>query len=280
MLKHFHLSSLLLMFALSLAACGSEVPSVDQAAATSTDILIGSDVSSVDQSASTTCSEPTINFETSARSDVSSVDPSTSRSLCGAPLIYYDTSAFAGLWDATVSTNNSSDVRYWYIYSDGDLVIYDYQQDGGINTIGENCYDIRMYTIHPQGGDSYRIDGLDVSFTRNGESLIIVLSDEDYLDLDFDGDTTETSTITLKALSSPAREDLNECEYIGEPMVYREPMTRAECASEGGSVVKDVGDGELDRIEYRCESGLPIAAHILNNREDGGEIVGGQFCCL
>jgi len=104
-----------------------------------------------------------------------------------------------------------------YIDSDGDLFWYDYQQDGGIDATGENCYDTRAYTLFPRGGDNYSIDGLNVILTRNGESLTIAFSYEDYLDLDSGGDTTETPTLTLTAITSPGREDFNECEFIGEP---------------------------------------------------------------
>jgi len=65
----------------------------------------------------------------------------------------------------------------------------------------------------------------------------------------------------------------------GEPGNQRTLITQAECATAGGSIVGDIGNGAIHRPEYRCESGQPPIAGI---RFLEGEPIPteGAVCCL
>ena len=59
----------------------------------------------------------------------------------------------------------------------------------------------------------------------------------------------------------------------------RPTLTRAECLTNGGSVIGDIGDGATQRPEFRCASGLsPIAAiAFLEGEPVANE---GEVCCI
>lgn len=56
-------------------------------------------------------------------------------------------------------------------------------------------------------------------------------------------------------------------------------ITRAQCLSEGGSIIGDIGNGAIHQPEYRCESGEPPIARItyLEGEPIAAE---GEVCCL
>jgi len=86
-------------------------------------------------------------------------------------------------------------------------------------------------------------------------------SDQPVLSTELEGDNTGNADIPF---------DDSE----GRPL-----MTRAECASIGGQVIGDIGDGAIHRPEYRCESGNPPVARITYLE---GEPIApeGEVCCL
>lgn len=215
-----------------------------------------------------------------------------------------DTTAIAGLWDGTISEGDIIDVVYWFISDDGVLSRYDFQQDGTPSASGENCYIIGdPISVSPENDDDYSFFNVAVTILNSDDTLTITFIDPDINDLDEDGDTTETPTLTWPLLTTPTVEDLNSCttdenspiaELSNEPdssdggdaggiplddSEDRPLMTRAECTNAGGQVIGDIGDGAIHRPEYRCESGEPPIARItyLEGEPIAAE---GEVCCL
>lgn len=123
-----------------------------------------------------------------------------------------DTTAIAGLWDGTGLNSDTDDVVYWNLANDGLLTRYDYQQDGGATTSGQNCFIVGdPTTVTPEGNNSYSIRNVAVEATRNGDSLTIMFIDSDVNDLNANGDTDEMPTFNWVLLASPTLEDLNPC---------------------------------------------------------------------
>lgn len=58
----------------------------------------------------------------------------------------------------------------------------------------------------------------------------------------------------------------------------RPKLTAAECESQGGKVVGDIGDGAIHRPDYKCESGEPPVGTITP--DPGGPVaIEGSVCC-
>ncbi|MFK7997030.1 MAG: hypothetical protein AB8B87_23040 [Granulosicoccus sp.] len=128
-----------------------------------------------------------------------------------------DTSAIAGLWDATTLVDGQSDVVYWNLAADGVLRRYDYQQDGITGAMGDNCYLVDdPITLSPEEGDTYSIFNVAVTAVRNDQTLTITFIDPDKNDVDGDGDVTETPTLSWQLLTTPVLEDLNPCATVPE----------------------------------------------------------------
>jgi len=123
-----------------------------------------------------------------------------------------DITPIAGLWDGTTSNGDASDVVYWNFAANGVLKRYDYQQDGGANASGENCYVVSdPITVTPEGDNDYSINNVAVTAVVNSQSLGVTFLEADNNDLDADGDTDETPVFTWARLVSPVLEDLNSC---------------------------------------------------------------------
>ena len=123
-----------------------------------------------------------------------------------------DTTAIAGLWDQSRGESDSRDIFYWSIAENGVLTFYDYQQDQGPNATGENCYIAGdPITVTPGTGNSYAIAGTETAITVTDNTITIVFQEADAGDLDEDGDTTETPTYNLPAVSGLTATDLTAC---------------------------------------------------------------------
>jgi len=185
-----------------------------------------------------------------------------------------DITAIAGLWDGSTVNNDTTDIIYWNFSANGVLTRYDYQQDGAPASSGENCYIVDdPITVTPEGDNDYSINNVAVTATVNGESLTISFLEPDVKDLDANRDTEESPTFTWTNLSSPVLDDLNSCST--DP----DTLSRAECVSNGGTVVADIGDGTMFQPQFRCESGLPPIAQVI---PVPGEPIAdeGEVCCI
>lgn len=310
----FFLQCLAVTAALTLTACSSS----DNDAGSDTENGINSDTSE-DIDNGITGNDSSDGDETITQGELDDDAPEAANT--GEP--GGDISAIAGLWDGTTTTDETNDVIYWNLASNGVLTRYDYQQDGVASANGDNCYIIGdPITVTPEEDNAYSIFNVGVTAERNDDSLTIVFIDEDKNDVDVNGDTTETPTFTWTLLTTPTLADLNACTTIspspitaedpvipavepepaaqqegevgseplsgGESGDFLEPpadipanrdrMTGAECISEGGVVIGDIGDGAIHRPEYRCESGLKPIANIYSLE---GEPIAteGAVCC-
>ncbi len=123
-----------------------------------------------------------------------------------------DTTAIAGLWDGSMTEDDTSDVIYWQLDENGVLTRYDYQQDGALDASGENCYVVGdPISVSPEGDDSYSFFNVATTVTLDDETLTIAFIDPDINDLDADGDTSEIPTLSWTKLNTPVAEDLNAC---------------------------------------------------------------------
>ena len=81
-----------------------------------------------------------------------------------------DITPIAGLWDGTTSVDETNDVVYWNLATNGVLTRYDYQQDGLPTATGENCYIVSdAITVTPEDGEDYSI--FDVAVSSAARSL-------------------------------------------------------------------------------------------------------------
>ena len=202
-----------------------------------------------------------------------------------------DTAAIAGLWDGSITEGEAIDVIYWALDANGVLTRYDYQQDGALAANGENCYLVgNPISVFPEGDDDYSFFNVGTTAVVNDEALTITFIDADVNDLDNDGDTSEIPTLIWTMLNTPLVEDLNPCiedetdvientDDTEAPSQSDDTMTRAQCSSEGGTIIGDIGDGAIHQPEYRCESGEPPIASItfLEGEPIASE---GEVCCL
>jgi len=121
-----------------------------------------------------------------------------------------------------------------------------------------------------------------------------VVTDTDTTDTDTNTDTdtdTDTDTNTETDADSGENDPANSGE---DPVIadngdadipfdntdaQRPLITRAQCLSEGGSIIGDIGNGAIHQPEYRCESGEPPIARItyLEGEPIAAE---GEVCCL
>jgi len=123
-----------------------------------------------------------------------------------------DTTAIAGLWDGTVTEGETSDVVYWLLSDKGVLTRYDYQQDGVASANGENCYVVGdPISVDPEDGDTYSFFNVATTAVVSDQQLTITFIDADINDLNNNGDTSETPTLTWTLLETPSVEDLNSC---------------------------------------------------------------------
>ena len=126
-----------------------------------------------------------------------------------------DTTAIAGLWDGTINEGETSDMVYWDLSDDGVLTRYDYQQDGAPSASGDNCYIIGdPISVSPEDGEDYSFFNVAVTITNSDDTLTITFIDPDINDLDQDGDTAETPTLSWPLLSAPTVEDLTVVRQI------------------------------------------------------------------
>lgn len=58
----------------------------------------------------------------------------------------------------------------------------------------------------------------------------------------------------------------------------RPSITAAECESQGGEVVGDIGDGAVHRADYVCASGTPPVGKIATG-EGEPQPIEGSVCC-
>lgn len=277
-----------------------------------------------------------------------------------------DTSAIAGLWDGTTTEDDVEDVVYWNLSEDGVLTRYDDQQDGAAGADSQNCYIVGdPISVSPEADDAYSLFNVAVTAVKADDTLTITFTEPDKNDVNNNGDTTETPTLTWTLLTTPTVDDLNECEETtpggeqdsdsdatetnpedggdgangdegeapdtgdntddagtdeqptdaptsgtGEdtpdapdagtddemPVTSVDPnddsdipfdttggrrplMTRAECTTNGGVIIGDIGDGATQKEDYRCESGKPPVANITYLE---GEPVAadGEVCCM
>lgn len=67
----------------------------------------------------------------------------------------------------------------------------------------------------------------------------------------------------------------------GEPPADRAELTAAQCESQGGVVVGDIGDGAIHQPGYTCaETGAPPIGTIVPDPDvDGPIAVEGAVCC-
>jgi len=236
-----------------------------------------------------------------------------------------DTTPIAGLWDGTIQGEETDDVVYWNLSETGVLTRYDFQQDGVESASGENCYVVGdPISVDPEDGDTFSFFNVNATAAVNEGTLTITFLEADKNDLNENGDTTETPTLSWPSLDTPSLEDLNACTDTGEgqsetaetdgaetvptdgdqteptdgmgaadgggsdggdglPMgnsdADRTPMTSAECATAGGIVVGDIGDGAIHREEYRCESGMAPIGRITFDEGEPTPIEG-AVCCI
>jgi len=123
-----------------------------------------------------------------------------------------DTTPIAGLWDASVTEGETTDVIYWNLTEVGVLTQYDYQQDGAESATDENCYIIGdPISVSPKGEDEYSLFNVAVTAVVSDNTLTITFNEPDKNDFDNDGDKTETPTLSWTLLSTPTLEDLNDC---------------------------------------------------------------------
>lgn len=230
-----------------------------------------------------------------------------------------DITAIAGLWNGTTVVDGISDVVYWHLAANGVLTRYDYQQDGAATASGENCYIVGdPITVSPESGDDYSFFNVAITAVRSNDTMTITFIDEDKNDIDNDDDITEKPTFSWTLLTTPVLADLNSCTTATEVAMTtasqdsdlnqaattgsddgdlpintesgegaipstatpeKPLMTRAECATNGGTVVGDIGNGAIHRPEYRCESGLAPIARITYLE---GEPIAteGEVCCI
>ncbi len=207
-----------------------------------------------------------------------------------------DTTAIAGLWDGTTTTDGSTDIVYWDLATDGVLTRYDYQQDGAAGASGENCYiQGAPINVTPEEGDDYSLFNVAITAVRSDNNLTITFNEPDKNDVDEDGDIAESPTYNWMLLTTPVLSDLNLCtstigvtalgvmpiawsdisEYTGPEKPY---VTNGVCTTNGGSIVYDIGDGTMFQPEYRCDSGSPPVAYVFFE----GELVAdeGAVCCV
>jgi len=131
-----------------------------------------------------------------------------------------DVKLIAGLWDGTIKTGEIDDVVYWNLSEDGVLTRYDYQQDGVEGATTANCYIVGdPITFAPEGGDAYSIASVAVTAVRTDDVLTITFTEPDKNDLNGNGDSTETPTLTWSLLSSIALEALLPCTSTEKPIV-------------------------------------------------------------
>lgn len=65
----------------------------------------------------------------------------------------FDTSALSGLWDATETDEDGTDVVYMDLRVSGLAIRYDYDQDDYGD--GENCYNKQSFEVQSHGGGVY-----------------------------------------------------------------------------------------------------------------------------
>lgn len=124
-----------------------------------------------------------------------------------------DTSAIAGLWDGSIAVGEATDTVYWNLADNGVLTRYDFQGDGIDGASGENCYLVGDdITVTPEADDDYSIANVAVTIVRSDDTLTITFVEEDANDLNANGDTSETPTLSWALLTTPTLADLNSCE--------------------------------------------------------------------
>ena len=207
-----------------------------------------------------------------------------------------DTTAIAGLWDGTTTTDGVTDTVYWHIANDGVLTRYEYQQDGTADTTGENCYiEGAPRNLTPESGTDYSLFNVAITAVRTDNSLAITFNEPDKNDIDEDGDITETPSYNWTLLTTPTLSDLNLCatvvgstdelietiawediaDYTGPGKPY---VTDAVCTTNSGSIVYDIGDGTMFQPEYRCDSGNEPIAYVFFESEFVADE--GAVCCV
>ena len=205
-----------------------------------------------------------------------------------------DTAAIAGLWDGSSTINDTTDEVFWNLSVNGLLTRFDFQQDGASGATGENCYLIdEPLVVIPRGGDEYSILDVPITITSGDGALNLVFLEADSNDLDANGDRTEVPAFTWASISNLAVIDLNGCEGEVPPprnepleselpvneLPVREIISQAQCQSQGGSIVGDIGNGAIFTPEFRCPSGQPPIANI--GFSDGEPTpVEGAVCCV
>jgi hypothetical protein len=128
-----------------------------------------------------------------------------------------DITPIAGLWDGTTSVDETNDVVYWNLATNGVLTRYDYQQDGLPTATGENCYIVsEAITVTPEDGEDYSIFDVAVSAARNEDTLTITFNEADKNDLNQNDDISETPVLTWTLLNTPTLAELNACVTASE----------------------------------------------------------------
>lgn len=130
----------------------------------------------------------------------------------------------AGLRDTTEVSNGLEDISFTQISENGDITLFDFQQDDVGN--GDNCYLIdsgasvleqisdstfvNTFYDNPDVNCDVLTDTLELSFDADG-TLEITSIDE--LDQDNDGDTDDTITETFPDVAGISTIDLIPCEF-------------------------------------------------------------------
>lgn len=86
---------------------------------------------------------------------------------------------------------------------------------------------------------------------------------------------------TPETSSNSATLGVIEDEGISELPLNEEEqgVTVAECQSQIGSIIGDIGHGAINQPEYRCESGQPPIGYVIYP-EDGPWPIEGSVCCI